>query len=193
MKEYGKDYVRADDYDVVSITQAVALDMLRRWHYSGGGPRTAAYRHALQRKADGALVGVALWLPPIIAAARKVSPDDPHKALALSRLAVSPEVGTNGASLLLGRSIRLIRQDRRYNVLVTYADDRLSHEGGIYKATNWTFDGDTPPYYAWLDAEGRQVCKKSTRNIPAAEMDAKYTRVGPFKKRRFILRFNGRR
>lgn len=186
MKE-DKNYLRACDYEVVPIAHAAAVEMVKQWHYAQGAAKTSVYRHALRCKTDGELVGCALWMPPIIAAARKVSPADPHSVLALSRLVVSPEVATNGASFLLGRSIRLIKQDKRYKTLVTYADARMEHNGAIYLATNWQFDGETAPYFAWLDSSGKQVCKKATTNIPTAEMDRLYQRVGPFRKRRFVL------
>lgn len=185
-KEPGKAYARADDFVVVTVTQREAVEMIKTWHYAGGAPKTSVFRHALRRKSNGELVGCAMWLPPIIAAARKVRPDDPHAVLVLSRLVVHPSVATNGASILLGASMRLVKKDRRWKTLVTYADSRMGHSGAIYRATNWVFDGETRPYYAWLDERGHQVCKKATRNIPTAEMDRLYQRVGPYRKLRFV-------
>lgn len=183
----GKSYERKSDFEVVNVSQSDALQMVRRWHYAGDGPRTAVFRHGLKHIHSGDIVGCAMWLPPIIAAARKVNPGNPHSVLCLSRLVISPDVATNGASILLGGSIREIRKDDRWETLLTYADDRLDHTGNIYRATNWDFDGKTRPYYAWLDENGRQVCKKATKNIPTSEMDSRYTRVGPFAKSRFVM------
>lgn len=109
--------------------------------------------------------------------------------LALSRLAVAPSVPKNGASFLIGRSIRLIRRDPRWHTLLTYADTAQGHTGAIYRATNWTYLGITAPGRRWVSHDGRKVAGKSTRNRTKAEMLALgHRQLPPSVKHKFVLR-----
>ncbi len=157
------------------IAHGEVAAMIGDEHYAGGAPNTSTYRHGLYRAGVEILAhpfGVTLWLPPTRPAAEAVAGDDWRGVLALSRLVVLPEVPTNGASFLLGRSMRMI--DRaRWPVLVTYADTRLGHTGAIYKATNWICDGPVPAGDVWLDSRGRQAGRKrGGRNLSADQMRA---------------------
>lgn len=108
-------------------------------------------------------------------------------SLSLSRLAVHPDEPQNAASLLIGRSIRLIRRARRWAALVTFADDSQGHEGTIYKATNWSYVGRTKPYPRWVSADGRQVAVLATKSRTKAEMLALgYSISGNYAKHKFV-------
>lgn len=170
----------------------VAREAVSLMHYSGGASNTATYLHGLFRKEDPRTFwGVAWWLPPIKPAAVYVADicgADWRRVLNLSRLVVHPDVGTNGASFLLGGSERLIRKDRVYEALVTYAESARGHTGAIYKATNWTYDGTTTPKQIWIDpATGQQVSiKRAKKTRTVAEMeDLGYVRGGTSVKHRF--------
>jgi hypothetical protein len=165
------------EWRVASIPRhGEAVNLIQLCHYAGGAPNTSTYRHGLYRNADGEVLahawGVALWIPPTRTAAESVAGDDWQGVLALSRLVVHPDVPANGASFLLGRSMRLI--DRaRWPVLLTYADTAQGHTGAIYRATNWTCLGTTPGGDVWLDRYGRQTTrKKGRRTLTAAQMTA---------------------
>lgn len=133
-------------------------------------------------------MGIALWLPPTKVAAESVNKGNWQRVLALTRLAVHPDVATNGASFLMGASIRLIRQAGEWRSLVTYADHFMGHTGAIYKATNWTFVGDMKGSPRWEDSDGRQVARKATVSRTDQQMrDLGYINVGTFGKRKFVM------
>jgi len=137
-------------------------------------------------------MGVAVWLPPTRVAAESVNRENWRRVLSLTRLAVHPDVATNGASFLMGRSIRIIRQAGEWLSLVTYADHFMGHSGAIYQATNWQFVGDMKGSPRWEDAEGRQVARKSTVSRNDQEMrDLGYRNVGTFGKRKFVMHLPG--
>jgi hypothetical protein len=98
-------------------------------------------------------------MPPIKAAAHATYPDDWKGVLALSRLAIAPEVPKNGASFLLGASMRLIDRGR-WPCLVTYADEMQGHTGAIYRATNWEYCGMTAKETAFFK-DGRMISRKA--------------------------------
>lgn len=155
-------HLHAPDWQVFSIpNHATAVRFLRDTHYAGGASNTSTYRHGLYRA--GLLVsdvaGVALWIPPTRTAAESIDHDRWGGVLALSRLAVAEDVPTNGASFLLGRSMRLIDR-RRWPILLTYADTAHGHTGAIYRATNWTCLGPVPAGDVWTTPTGQQVGRK---------------------------------
>lgn len=139
-----------------------AENLIRTMHYSRSCPKTSTYRHGLYAVADeffAPLMGVALWIPPTKTAGQAIAGDDWQGVLSLSRFVIVPEVPTNGASFLLGRSMRQIDR-KRWPVLVTYADTNQGHTGVIYKATNWREDGPVPAGDVWTTAGGQLVGRK---------------------------------
>lgn len=175
-------------WEVRDVEPRLARSFIRSHHYSRSCSNTGVYWHGLYRRGGLELLGVAQWLPPHFESARRVLPDNPAAALSLSRLAIADEVPTNGASFLLGRSIRLVRRGGRFRALVTYADTAEGHTGAIYLATNWRPLPALRSSIRWVDAEGRIVAKRSTRNRTAVEMEALgYRRDGSAEKLGFVL------
>lgn len=64
-----------------------------------------------------------------------------REVLELSRLALSESAGRNGASMLVGRSLRLIPRPK---IIVSYADAEVGHIGYVYQATNFLYCGQGP-------------------------------------------------
>ena len=181
-------HLRANDYDVRAISMRDARDFIIHHHYSKGCSNTAVYVHGLFRKNNDILLGVAQWLPPTRVAAESVNRERWQRVLSLSRLALHPDVPTNGASFLMGRSIRMIKAEGKWISLVTYADDFMGHSGQIYKATNWEYVGFKKGSPRWEDKDGRQIARKSTVSRNNAQMRALgYRMVGVFGKHKFVM------
>ena len=153
--------LRAADWRVDNIPEhGEAARLVREWHYSSSCPNTSTYRHGLY--AAGLLTqcdGVAIWIPPTRAAGLAVNPTCPNGVLSLSRLVVAPWVPANGASFLLGRSMRLIDR-QRWPTLLTFADTAQGHTGAIYLATNWRSDGEVPAGDVWELPDGSLCGRK---------------------------------
>ena len=182
--------LRAADWRVESIpSHDIAVRLIRAWHYTRGASNTSTYRHGLYRAEFGLgdPYGVALWIPPMPTTAGAVAGDDWQGVLALSRLVVDPELPTNAASFLLGRSMRLIDR-KRWPVLVTYADTGQGHTGAIYRATNWRCDGEVPAGDVWLDGAGRMTSRKHGGfTYTSGQMrDRGYTKAPSLPKIRFV-------
>jgi len=152
--------LRRTDWYVKTVRLHVVQDLVHRLHYSGGGSNTAVYSHGLFRKGDDTkCLGVAWWIPPTKAAANATWPANWQGVLALTRLAIEPEVPSNGASFLLGRSMAAIDR-KRWPCLVTYADEMQGHTGAIYRATNWEYLGMTAKEATFFK-DGRMVARKA--------------------------------
>ena len=167
-------HLRKSDWLVANIkAHGEAVALIETWHYSQGAPNTSVYRHGLF--AAGLFqpcVGVAMWLPPTKAAGVAVAGDAWQGVLTLTRLVVAPDMPTNSASFLLGRSMRMIDRGR-WPVLLTYADTSQGHTGAIYKATNWTCDGPVAAGDTWTMPDGTQRGRKrGGRSLTVAEMKA---------------------
>lgn len=178
------------DYEVRTAPFADCRDLISRIHYSGGCANTAVFRHGLFRREDNRLVGAALWMPPLAAAAKSHNPQEPRRVITLSRLAIEDDIPRNAESFLVGRSIRLIRADGRYNTLITFADDFARHTGGIYHALGFEYLGPSKEGHTWVNAEGvRRGKKRGPRNLTNAEMEAEgFTLVSEDIKHRFRKR-----
>ncbi len=189
--------LRADEFELRDIKKdrwAEAREFIAKFHYSGGSSRTCVYAHGLFRRGENELLGVALWLPPTKPAARSVNRDQWRRVLALSRLCIHPELSTNAASFLLGRSIRLIKTEGKWLSLVTYADEFMNHKGQIYRATNWTYVGKMKGSPRWEDVEGRQVSVLSTKSRTRQQMrELGYRNVGVYDKHKFVMHLTPQR
>jgi len=183
------DRLRKEDWYVSEAPLTDAKRLVEEYHYTRGGSRYAVYVHGLYERATGKLMGVAWWLPPTRVACESVNREHWTKVLSLSRLVIVPGVPKNACSFLMARSIAAIRRDGRFVSLVTYADERQGHSGGIYRATNWQYVGLTRSRYGWVDpASGRQVAQKSTVNRTNAQMEALgYAKTENFPKHKFVI------
>jgi hypothetical protein len=191
----GDDRLRACDWFVDGLPMSAGAELVREHHYSRSCANTSVACHGLYHREDYMTPkGAALWMPPTPNAAKTVAPvrriplrPDWRAVLCLSRLVVLPEVPTNGASFLLGRSMQLLDRDR-WPVLLTFADSRHGHSGAIYKATNWTDLGEVKAGDQWIGPFGEQRgCKRGPRNLSVAELEAMgFTRLPAAPKRKFV-------
>jgi hypothetical protein len=171
----------------------VAYELVKAFHYAKSGSNTACYLHGLFRRDDWMrCMGVAWWLPPTKNAAIATFDGDWRRVLSLSRLVLTPEVPTNGASFLIGESIKIIRREGKWDCLVTYADGWRGHDGKIYRATNWEYMGIASLSPTWVTKNGELVARKSgpkTRTILEMEKLG-HTRIGTFPKHKFRMVIN---
>ena len=182
--------LRATDWRVDTIDLKQAQELVGRLHYSGGGSNTATFRHGLFRTESWPLYvsGAAWWIPPTRAAAEASTDGDWRRVLALTRFVLDEDVPKNGASFLLSRSVRLIRQSRAWDVLITYADEWQGHLGTMYRAANWEYVGKTKPERVYT-LKGRMIARKAGPNTRThsdmLELGAEC--VGEFAKHKFRL------
>lgn len=150
------------EWMVATLDLGQAHELVFLEHYAAGGPNTATFRHGLFRTEEWPLNyhGVAWWIPPTRTAAEASTDGDWRRVLALSRFALRPDVPKNGASFLLSRSVRLIKQSGDWDVLVTYADEWQGHTGTMYLAAGWEYVGPTKPERVYV-LNGRMIARKA--------------------------------
>ena len=185
------DRLHKSDYFVRDIPLKLATEITKQHHYARGGSNTHTYAHGLFKESDRDTLfpecqGITWWIPPTKSAALATYPTNWRGVLSLSRLVIVPDVPKNACTFLLGRSMKMIDR-QRWPCLVTYADTWQGHDGGIYKASNWKYEGQTSPEATWL-LNGRMVARKAgPRTRTKAEMEGIGAEmIGRFSKHKYV-------
>jgi hypothetical protein len=120
---------------------------LKSWHYS---PYTfIQHKETFTMWRDGEwgmpeLVGVCVYTRPAgAAAAQKYYPEEPDKCLELRRLCLIDETPKNAESYFVSRTIKWLKRNTEWKFIVSYADPEQGHEGVIYRAANFKYEGVT--------------------------------------------------
>lgn len=136
-----------------------ALPWLLRKHYAR---RTAPVSFAFGAYQDGVLLGVVTYGTPVSSSLRIgiCGEEWASKVLELNRLCC--ESRKNLASILVGRSLRLLPKP---SVVVSYADTAVGHIGYMYQATNFLYTGLSAKRTDWkvdgLDLHGATIADKT--------------------------------
>ena len=157
-------------------------------HYIGS--QCADPTYAFAWRGDGGLFGdagapeaAALFAP---SAARAWG----AKAIELTRLVRSQEM-KEPLTRFLSRCIRFIQNQRRFDLIIAYADPSAGHHGGIYQAASWIYVGMSKPKTAWINKHtGRRSSQRSFDQSRYSAQDgwekvktsSKYTYVLPLTK-----------
>ncbi len=127
-------------WEMIEVRSSTVGPLIQGCHYLHRMPAVCVC--CLGLYVGGWLKGALVWaLPPLETAKRYGG-----VTWELARLWLGDELPHNSESWFIGRAIRHVRQqhpDVRW--LVSYADPAQGHNGTIYKATNWTYEGMTEP------------------------------------------------
>lgn len=150
MKVEGKNYCDVSKVYVAPIAKSIAKDIIVKKHYTHAWT-ACRYSLGIYYKEDNditfdgdKLIGVIIYGFPVGAKAptsvcEGLSKDN---VLELTRLYCDDGYGSNIESYALGQSFRWLKEnDKNIKVLISYADNGQGHLGGIYKATNWRYEG----------------------------------------------------
>ena len=150
MKVDGKNYCDVSKVYIALIAKSIAKDIIVKKHYTHAWT-AARYCLGIYYKEDNnttfngdKLIGVIVYGFPVGAKAPTSVCDDLTKdnVLELTRLYCDDGYGSNIESYALGQSFRWLKEnDKDIKVLISYADNGQGHLGGIYKATNWRYEG----------------------------------------------------
>ena len=151
MKIEGKEYCDVSRVSVALINKNIAKDMIIKYHYTHAWT-AARYCLGIYYRMDEVdqfgnydkLIGCAVYGFPVGARASTSVCEGLSKdnILELTRLFVHDGYGSNIESNALSKTFQWIKgNDTDIKVLLSYADNGQGHLGGIYKATNWRYEG----------------------------------------------------
>jgi hypothetical protein len=135
-------YVDKSRVSLRPIDKRIARDMIEKNHYSGRlsscrYPLGVFYEEDSQHQffdKNEKLIGVASVFKEEIIENKNI--------LELTRLFIHDGYGKNIESLAISLSFKWMKQHApNIKVLISYADPEQSHDGAIYQATNWIYQG----------------------------------------------------
>tara|TARA_Y100000593_G_scaffold95015_1_gene198311 strand:- start:50191 stop:50949 length:759 start_codon:yes stop_codon:yes gene_type:complete len=156
-------YVDIKKLKVKSIPKNIGKKMIEKYHYSHAWTSCryalglfyeTGNDHAFFDEKEEKLIGVAVYGYPVgRLAAQSISSELENKnVLELTRLFIHDGYGKNIESSFISRTFEWLKtNDKSIKALLSYADPKEGHLGGIYQATNWVYQGDKIRYCdSWL-------------------------------------------
>ena len=153
MKE-NKTYCDTSKLSIRPITKSVAKDIIVNNHYSGlwtkvsyaiGLFTSEVEEHPFFSNVEDKLIGVACYGDPIgRSAGQSITPLlERDEVLELTRLFVFDGYGSNIESWFLSQTFNWLRENASHiKALISYSDPKVGHNGTIYQATNWLYQGN---------------------------------------------------
>jgi len=155
-----------DKLTVEPITYNNAYELVNAFHYLGSKRFMGQYVFGLIQDLSviGAVVYSPLSVPNSATSAFGLPRGNYPDLLEMSRLVLEPELnGKNYGSMLVGRSLRLLKQ-RGIRAVISYADSSR-HNGAIYQACNFGYYGLTAPKADFYLMDGTQVTRGKVKGL----------------------------
>jgi hypothetical protein len=157
-KVENKLYCDTSKLSIRPINKSVAKDIIINNHYSGLWTKVSyaiglftsdVEEHAFFANVEEKLIGVACYGDPIgRSAGQSITPSlERTEVLELTRLFVFDGYGSNIESWFLSQTFDWLRENAPHiKALISYSDPKVGHNGTIYQATNWLYQGNKLRY-----------------------------------------------
>lgn len=112
------------------------------WHYSKCMPVNKTVKIGAWE--NGIFIGVVIFSPGASPALYKTYNIPQTNGCELTRIALNKH--TTPVSKILMLSIKLLKKSNHgMRLIISFADTKMGHHGGIYQATNWIYVGEASP------------------------------------------------
>tara|TARA_B100001094_G_C18129439_1_gene771389 strand:- start:934 stop:1560 length:627 start_codon:yes stop_codon:yes gene_type:complete len=145
----GGETIKVTDFTVELVNHNAIRSFVRKHHYSGSTRGLhISYCFGLYSP-DGPfglprMIGVMIYGEPAMPdVSKKYCPDNPDIVIELNRLCCIDDTPKNTESYFIGKTLRWLKNNTKYRVIISFADPNQGHEGTIYKATNFKHYGMT--------------------------------------------------
>ena len=145
----GVETIKVSEFTIEAVHKKAVTPFIEKWHYSH-------YAGGIQHRQcfglyspDGnfglpRMIGVMIYGEPAMPdVSKKYWSDDPSIVIELNRLCCIDDTPKNTESYFIGKTLRWLKQNTKYRVIISFADPNQGHEGIIYKATNFKHYGMT--------------------------------------------------
>lgn len=194
---YGKGF-NFTDIVIKSTPINQYVNFLNNYHYLGAGGRRG---YALGAYLSGRLIAVAVIGSITRAEMAKKQGLEPKQVRELARLCIHPDYHKkNFSTWFLSRVIKQYKQEcQDIKLIISFADTTQGHEGTVYKAANWQYDGKTGRSFHYIDDSGNTIHKKTVYDLArkAGKKEAEYAQAIGYKKvrhlpkKRYLLHLHG--
>ena len=134
---------------------------VEKWHYSSN-VNGITQAECFGLFCDGELIGAMIYGKVGMANAWKPYGDSDQEVIELRRLCCIDNTPKCTESYFIGKTLRWLKQNSKYQTVVSYADAFHDHSGIIYQATNFLYLGTTPKGKVIM-YNGRQYHDKTIR------------------------------
>ena len=167
------------DFIVKPSNLRVTRDFIEKWHYSRNvnGLRISQVFGLFHEKN---LIGAMIYGALGMANNWKKFVEEESKVVELKRLCCIDKTPKNTESYFIGKTLRWMKQNSAFDLVVSYSDTFYGHEGTIYKASNFKHCGMTTKGKV-IDYDGRFYHDKCIRTYYVDKTGVK--KVKPFAQR----------
>ena len=167
------------DFIVKPSNLRVTRDFIEKWHYSRNvnGLRISQVFGLFHEKN---LIGAMIYGALGMANQWKKYAKEESKVVELKRLCCIDKTPKNTESYFIGKTLRWMKQNSAFDLVVSYSDTFYGHKGTIYKASNFKHMGLTTKGKV-IDYNGRYYHDKCIRTYYVDKTGVK--KVKPFAQR----------
>lgn len=171
------------DFEVKLVNRKDISAFIETNHYSGSiNGCIADYCFALYR--DGLMIGAMFYGRMAMRNQYRRFADEEKDVIELRRLCCVDDTPKNTESYFIGKTLRWLQQNTDIKIVVSYADKEYGHQGTIYRASNFTLEGERP---------GAKVIMFNGKSYHDKSIRTKHNGVlKPFAKRLVEALMNGR-
>lgn len=133
---------KVTDFEVHPTTIQYVRDFVETWHYSSNvnGLRIS---NVFGLFYQDNLIGAMIYGPLGMANTWKKYADSENEVVELRRLCCIDNTPRNTESYFIGKTLRWLKKNTNYKIVISYADTFHNHQGTIYKASNFEYHGLT--------------------------------------------------
>ena len=136
------------DFTVEEVLRKFVDPFIRKYHYSKS-------TNGIQQKecfglyTEGnfglpVMIGAMMYaIPSMPNTAKRYNPINPDRCVELRRLCCIDDTPKNTESYFIGKTLRWLKRNTNYEVVISFADQHYEHDGTIYKASNFEYLGET--------------------------------------------------
>lgn len=134
---------KVSDYKVLVCNRYEIVDFIEHWHYSKNvNGITSDYCFKLL-DVNNNMIGAMIYGKIAMANVWKKYAKSMGDLIELRRLCCIDNTPKNTESFFIGSTLRWLKKNTNIKTVISYADTEYSHEGTIYKASNFTYHGMT--------------------------------------------------
>jgi hypothetical protein len=131
------------DFKVLQCSRKEIVDFIEFWHYSKNvNGLTTDFCFKLI-DTDGNMIGAMIYGKIAMANVWKKYASNEFELIELKRLCCIDNTPKNTESFFIGNTLRWLKKNTKIKTVISYADTTYSHDGTIYKASNFKHSGMT--------------------------------------------------